>query len=287
MAKQVHNSAMVAHLWANRSQDSARTSNGNLFFRGDTIYSYGSHFPIARWVSHKGRSFVLFTSQRYSVTTSAHCSEVRNAIPPGVKVFTVESVCGKGHKDNVAGYRFRILQDAKTAKRSRLYGEEYAARLRELVSEANEYAELFCLKTRFAVPSESEPAAVEAKGREAAKRDKARREAVARKRRQELAELAAEWIRGERDTMPNDYPEILLRVKGSRLQTSRGAVVELDSAKKLLPLVRSGRDWHRNGETIRVGDFELDAIDTAGNVQIGCHAIKRSEIERVAAALGI
>ena len=44
---------MVAHLWAHRAQESA-PQRGNFYFDGDTIYSYGSHFPIARHVKHKG-----------------------------------------------------------------------------------------------------------------------------------------------------------------------------------------------------------------------------------------
>ena len=48
----VYPSDMVAHLWANKSQDSARESGGRFYFVGDTIYSYGSHFPIARHVEN-------------------------------------------------------------------------------------------------------------------------------------------------------------------------------------------------------------------------------------------
>ena len=33
---------------------------------------------------------------------------------------------------------------------------------------------------------------------------------------------------------------------------------------------------------MRVGHFELDAIDSAGNVKIGCHAIDYAEMTRLA-----
>ena len=48
--KHVFDTGEVSHLWANRAQDEARNRQGNLYFTGDTIYSYGSHFPIARHV---------------------------------------------------------------------------------------------------------------------------------------------------------------------------------------------------------------------------------------------
>lgn len=69
----VHPADMVAHLWAHQAQDSARIGGrGNFYFEGDTIYSYGSHFPIARHVETKRGRAVLFTTRDYSVTTSGH-----------------------------------------------------------------------------------------------------------------------------------------------------------------------------------------------------------------------
>ena len=51
----VHPADMVAHLWAHKSQDFARNPGHNFYFHGDTIYSYGSHFPVARHVENKRR----------------------------------------------------------------------------------------------------------------------------------------------------------------------------------------------------------------------------------------
>lgn len=44
--------SQVAHLWANQLQESARNS-GNYYFNGDAIYSYGSHFMIAKHHTNK------------------------------------------------------------------------------------------------------------------------------------------------------------------------------------------------------------------------------------------
>ena len=71
---------MVAHLWANQSQDEARNQGGNFYFRGDTIYSYGSHFRIAKFAWHKDKKCILLNSNSYSVTTSAQQHIVRMAI---------------------------------------------------------------------------------------------------------------------------------------------------------------------------------------------------------------
>lgn len=55
---------------------------GNVFANGDTIYSYGHHFPMAHIVRDaKGKAaFVLVNGDNYSVTTAGHQSLVRGAI---------------------------------------------------------------------------------------------------------------------------------------------------------------------------------------------------------------
>jgi hypothetical protein len=45
--KHVFNSSEVPHIWALQQQNEGRNSQGNFYFNGATIYSYGSHFPIA------------------------------------------------------------------------------------------------------------------------------------------------------------------------------------------------------------------------------------------------
>ena len=192
------------------------------------------------------------------------------------------------HKENLASYKTRIASLAAQALKARTRACELAEECRNLVKQANDYARVFGLKARFEVPSEDSLKEAEKKAKQALKLEAAKRKAAQAKRQQELAEEAEKWKRGERrDSLPYDYPIIMLRVHGSRLETSRGAIVELESAKKLLPLIRSGKSWQRNGQKISVGDFQLDSIDSEGNVVIGCHKVNRQEIERVAAELNL
>jgi hypothetical protein len=63
----------VAHLWANKSQDSARDPNGNFYFDGRALFSYGSHFVIAAHVNlGADDAAVLWNARAYSPTTSKH-----------------------------------------------------------------------------------------------------------------------------------------------------------------------------------------------------------------------
>jgi hypothetical protein len=58
--------SMIAHEWAHgRDKKYARS---NVFAESGTIYSYGRHFPMARFYSVTGGGrVVLFTSHGYSV----------------------------------------------------------------------------------------------------------------------------------------------------------------------------------------------------------------------------
>lgn len=81
----------LPHHWAHKTKPSGHTSNSNMFFEGDRIYSYGHHFLIATHVTNtRGENAVLFTTATYSVTTQGHKSRVRQSIPSSLPVFSVD-----------------------------------------------------------------------------------------------------------------------------------------------------------------------------------------------------
>lgn len=95
--KKVHKADMVAHLWANRSQSEARNAQGNFYFSGPTLYSYGDHFVCGHFMpdaySVDGRPLVLVNAGSYSVTTTRHEAIMRNALH-GVTCWPVPKLCG-------------------------------------------------------------------------------------------------------------------------------------------------------------------------------------------------
>lgn len=73
--KTVFSNDMVAHVWASGNQESGRSNNGNFFFNGRTLWSYGSHFPVA----YRGEVATFHNADSYSVSTSRHQSEAWHA----------------------------------------------------------------------------------------------------------------------------------------------------------------------------------------------------------------
>jgi hypothetical protein len=290
---------MVAHVWANRSQQEGRNRQGNFYFVGDSIFSYGSHYEIARHVERKGRRAILFNNAGSTITTERNKRLVRRAIPAGVPVFHVDSFDATP-RDILKSYRARFADLALTYSRARTNRPWYLKSMARLVAEANECAAFYGLRGRLAMPDNLETMVADCKviaAREAEKQRKidAKRkrdaEAYARKREQERQSDIAAWLAGG-DSLPRWGTETpLLRIKGENVETSWGADFPVDHARRAFRLIQacrdSGKPYTRNGHSIHLGLFTIDAIDERGNVRAGCHTVEWSEVERIARELNI
>ena len=287
--RNVHPVDMVAHLWAHKSQDFARNPCHNFYFHGDTIYSYGSHFPIARHVENKRGRAVLFTTRSYSATTAGHKCVVASACRH-LTVFHVADVTGSDCRKQFAEYRAEYMALVGKYAKARQRKPEHLDALRRLVEEANRYATFFGLRTRLTLPDDLTAMIAECQAID--KRERERKQREERKREREAQERLQKWVDGAIDYCPSGYGQpIRLRIAGDELQTSRGARVPLAHAVKAFRVLKrlhdKGQAYQRNGHTIHLGHFALDSLDTEGNVTAGCHTVQWEEITRVAALAGV
>lgn len=278
----------VAHLWANKSRESANGSH--FFFEGDTIYSYGHHFPIAR--HHKG--CVLFTQKDYSVTTSRHKGYVRCACSH-LEVFHVDDVTKDPSGKDVKEYARRIQDAAMACARARNPQWKLDS-LTRLITEANDFCLKFGFQTRFSAPENFDELKIRAKAasQKLARQTRLKNERIER----ENQEAVTRWLAGEPISLPYTIQKVYLRVKtqdvdklspanietyATVMQTSKGATVPLSEAEKAFRFVMLKREkgWHRNGEQCSIGEFQLDAVNEQG-VIAGCHRVSWDEIERFA-----
>lgn len=70
-----------ARRWASKDRKHSGKVGRSMFYEGDTIYSYGHHWPLARKVtlSDSGRGVALINSGRYSHSTDRHARVVGHA----------------------------------------------------------------------------------------------------------------------------------------------------------------------------------------------------------------
>lgn len=293
----------LAHVWAQQTQPEGRGSN--FFFDGPAPHSYGRHFCVARFVrpEDKGEPVVLVNVARYSVSTSKHQGYARGALHGlPVRVFNVPDTdaCGRDpwrHERNLTAYRNTIRHHVEAAARSRKYGEHELARARAAAEEAAQYCQAFKLPWRlYPKLPEITPeaaAAIRAEARELSAKRRAALKERAAKVAALVAEVRAEWRAGR--NFRCDGPT-MLRVSrdGDSVETSRGAEVPVEDAKRILRLWRGWRrdglprvsEW-AHGEGPRVGAFTLRQIRADGALIIGCHELLADELERVADALGV
>lgn len=301
--KTVFTNDELPHKWAHKLQDYGRTGNGNFYFEGNTIYSYGSHFPIARHITNdKGKPAILFTTDSYGHTTGQHKTHVWRSIPEGTLVFDVPSVMprdgsdNKLHKANVSYFQEQIndaYNEAQKGKKFKAY--ERLIRCHKFYNDGLKYVSFFGLTSTVNLPMpEEEFLNIVANARidKNSYEDKAEARRIAKQ--EERARLLAltlpdkiiEWRSG-RPTYGVDFSSIptMLRIKGNKVETSLGAVVPIDDARKVLDLIKvvrtSGQPLTRGLSPIKVGGYPVNSIDNQGTLKAGCHTITWEEISKI------
>ena len=279
MRRVLKNHDEVCHVWAQQTQSEGRA--GNIFFRDKSIYSYGRHFEMARFIDDET---VFITPRRYSVSTTNHLSLVRQAVRHKT-VFTVPDFTY--HPDNVRYLIDKARDHFDKAKRARKYadweirsGRETAETTRAYITKfqvavPDSHVELWqALHTDTYLNSEVQATLLaKARAAQAAEREATKQARLARER--EEAERLEQWVRGELDW--GRFSAMRLRVKGDTVQTTHGANVPVIEARKLYRALKAGM----NIEGQQVGYYRVTRV-TESELVIGCHNIPLSEVERIA-----
>jgi hypothetical protein len=299
--RKVVSSSEVAHLWANKIQDEARVQANNFYFNGDTIYSYGRHFPIA--VHYKG--VVLFTRDTYSNTTSKHIWEVRSAASHLTKIYCLKPEAAKSgnHSPNIEYWLKQIEGEAKKLARARK-PEIYFNNIEGIKAEMQAYLVYFKIKlnkeqaTKIAFSNKAEWIEASKKADKIAKaKDKKIMELGAKvnAKRIELwksnvnvgdtfnSEEQQAYYHFQRRSEDNPT---LLRIIDNNIETSKGIKMPLDVAKRFY-------DWYavkvsKGGCTdcnFKMLGYEVTAANE-DRLVVGCHDIPYSEIQYVANKIG-
>lgn len=201
----------AAHVWAQQAKEthSGQSSDGRIRFEGETIYSYGSHFPMARFVTRKGKRAVLFTTRSYSVSTGQHKSIVRSALHGlDLPVFYVDDVARDPGELAIKALQKDLDAQAEAFGRSTPWDlEGDLARIKEAAQDANNLARFFGLKARVKAPKIAADVIEKVRARVAKK--KLRAEARAEQRRKEQAAhdliVRAEYVAGDHHHLKDSH----------------------------------------------------------------------------------
>lgn len=319
--KTVVSNAMVAHLWANQSQSSARSHNGNYSFTERTLYSY--YTPIA--VIYPECRVALVSAESHSMTTAGkHINPIWHSLRSDYKSFRVPLIGASGgrhregsevnHGANIEYLYEEYQSSVRKARRSHDLGEWRRKYLERLQDDLFGYAQAFKLAIHtppidlaadWAAIQEhhakrNTPEAEAKRAKERAK-ERERREVRAKLKEQRLIaenlEKLEQWRAGHDPNNGFVYmgsAPVCLRLKpgdAEIIQTSRGAEFPVSHARLAWRVVlmhkTHGNEWRRNGHSIHLGAFAIDRIEPDGTVHAGCHVVRFDEIERMARTLGL
>ena len=282
-----------AHLWASQSQYEGRA--GNIFFEGDTVYSYGRHFPVARFAPEFGE-IVLFTDRGYSNSTAKHKSIIRAAIPDSYQiVYCDDPSRPASHNLDIWARRVERLRVDFAAKKNK----QGRAKLANEIFANSRAAIAYCDALKIDAPGftcsttdeddSREYGAIAAREREA--KAIIRRAEYEKKAALDASERLALWQAGEHVPQTNfNYCDTVLRLKNDEIQTSRGARIPVTDALKIYPLLdrakRTGNKLEAGLHNINLGAYRFNSFD-GNTLVVGCHSIAWGEIEKMAIQLNL
>ena len=284
------NNSQVAHCWANQTKAKGRGSN--FFFEGESIYSYGGHFEVARLVqTERNKTIALHTTTNYSVTTQRHKQEARMACHNLHDSFHVPSFPMRRDmpperiwfKETFKHYHDNAVESYRRAKRSRKYTDLHLRNAEEATANARLLKSHFPYATkglRIHSVNDDEIARIEAKAKAQAKRDRKERARRDKEERELMAEQEKEWLNHERGRIgigwrsPNRNARYLLRQHATkdRIETSHGAEVTMREGETFYKVIDRYRDRPTECPQANVNGFRLTRLEESGAV-IGCHTL--------------
>lgn len=269
--KKVNTPQDTAHLFALQQQQEAYTPTRNLYYNGKSIYSYGSHFCIAKFIDSKT---LLFTERTYSNTTAKHISVVSYATSHIDKIYCFNP--NASHVDNFNYWLRQAEQLADKLKRANK-PEIYINQLQQIENKATIYANYFniaipeTLQSVLKVTTKAEILAYMETKAELIAAEKLAKEKAAKKEHQTNLKKWRKFETGrlyQRDGF--DY----LRKNTEQFETSQGLKIPLEIGKR----------FYNNLAAVKVNDKFLDyTINeiTKSYIGIGCHKITFKEINNI------
>jgi hypothetical protein len=300
--KTVFNNSDLAHVWAAQKQSEGKA--GSFYFRGCTIYSYGSHFPIATMEGDN----VFFTKRTYSSTTAKHIGLTRSAISHKNLIYCYDvpvnlKYASTEHENNLNRWKreikslFSELGNKKIRNtQSRVNG------INNLISELNTYCQYFKhpvkdkelkkLLKLTAMPDFLEQA-MAAKDKENAANEKKMKQAV--KAHEQYINLWREYKEDAIKELPSktkelnnfyanhseSYTRLRFNAAENRVETSKGVQIPAEIAKRAFIQLNGCMEGICKSVSVPVLNYTITET-TKDSIKAGCHTIPKSDIWYIA-----
>jgi hypothetical protein len=270
--KKVHTPQNVAHLFVNQLQSEARTQTNNFYFFNNKIYSYNSHFIIAKHYNGE----LLFTLRGYSKTTAKHINHVRNASSHINKIYCYYP--DGSPEQNFTEWINEAEKNIDKLKRANK-PEIYLSNLDRIKDKAQKYSDLFNiplnshLSTILAITDKEQAKGYEDKKQAFILAEKERKEKQAKK---EHERALKKWRNFEISTLyqRDGFDYLRYNKEKQRFETSQRIEIPLALGLKLYDKIKNGVQFEK------VLDYTVKEINK-NFIQVGCHKITIKEINTI------
>lgn len=291
------NHSEICHLFfSEKRRDTTRTKN--IFIHGNAVYSYGFHFQLGIEIEHKGKKYLFVNTRSYSNSTSKHQNHFRRAINSSLyeKVFKFDFL------SNYSGSYFEFSQNYFEQLYTKLKGEAQQS-LENLLKAKSSFDSFqpyknalniwqnlvihfpdFCHQGELILELEQKHLDKIGKINKAQKVAQEKREQK-RERERQIASLKDQeklplWLNREFNGQLYNLDKIYLRLSsdGQKIETSKGAKVDLKKALQLHKLLLQGKAIGSYIDGFQVLSVTIDYI------KIGCHIIYWEQINEFLSA---
>lgn len=273
MKKVFSSNADCIHTFAQRSQDEGRTSNHNVYFYGDKIYSYGSHYLLGEFIND-GEAIII-NDIGYSNSTSKHIGILWGATSQYKQISKRRTDLDIVH-DTVISHKKSLAN----ARKPELYItpilslweslNEYLQYSKAKKYKSNKkYKEIKAIVTALNNNPEDYKEKIKLASQKLAKAQK-RKDAI------KLKEKLSKFNSYEIDFFRvGDEDYLRLSEDGDKVETSQRVSVKRENAKLLYKMIERGIDIQ--GE--RIEHYRVTSIN--GTLKIGCHNINIDSMHKV------
>lgn len=281
--KRYRNHSELAHAWANGLSMNGKCST--MYFEDDRIYSYGSHYEIARLVAApNGLRFAFINSNGYGKATAKHTNHVFHAIPQDIREVFVPFL-----RRPLSGSQYfektmlpdivpimmqevdELIQKQLRARDNYYYFGNAQRRLADVV--------VVCESFNIPIPK-LPPDWDKAEAKAALLRDTKEQRDRERQEKQRQAELEKleRWLKGERVGPLYNVPVHLRFTDASQdwIETTKGARVRTDMALGMLVKLKT----RQASKGDKLDGYTLLGYDEH-EVTIGCHKIGWDVIDKL------
>ena len=287
MKKVFTSSIEVCHLFAQRTQDEARTSSRNVFFENSNkIYSYGHHYLLAEFINDET---IIINNSGYSSTTSKHISQITQATRQYKQHF-FKDIC----LQNVYNRIKEASQKLINARKKEVYSLEIINAFESFTSFLNEFKQYVNYSSSYYgynLTSENElkhnekfkeiqsiylqifenkESFIEA-GKERIKKEKEKDKEKLKKDLEKFFNYEIDYIN------TRDIKEDFLRISQDKkqIETTQQIKIDINEAKALYKLIKDGKDIKGH----RIGYYTVISLN--GVLKVGCHNINRNNLTEI------